>query len=57
MRPTSASVCACRLLAGEYSIELGAEGLGDVSSLETTLTVIGADKMLFSLHEARMHAS
>jgi phage baseplate assembly protein gpV len=42
-----------RLLAGDYQIELGGESLGDASGLETTLTVTGEDKMLFSLSEVR----
>ena len=45
-----------RLLAGKYTIELGAKRLGDSSSLETTLVLTGEDKILFDLSKARAHA-
>eukprot|EP01052_Picozoa_sp_SAG31_P020185 SAG31_NODE_1507_length_8072_cov_7.986580_5_plen_159_part_00 len=45
-----------RLQAGQYRIELGGERLGDANSLETLLTVVGDDKMLFSLTTIRAKA-
>jgi hypothetical protein len=42
-----------KLIAGEYKIELGGEWLGDASGLETTLTVGGEDRTIFSLSDVK----
>ena len=41
------------MTAGEYTIELGGETVGDANNLETTLTVGGEDQTIFSLSDVK----